>query len=83
MKFDSPVIKNPVKAYSVTVSIPIKTVYEMHYDVNAENLAEAKAKAIEFAKSDDEQGRAIWRENNDKRTSAGPIKAKKTNFAEY
>jgi hypothetical protein len=83
MKVKNAVMKHPVKAFPVTVSIPVKTVYERHYEVVAENLAEAKSKAIEFAKLDEEHGRDIWRENPDKRTSAGPVKAKKTNFAEY
>lgn len=75
--------RKPTKAFEVTVSIPVKTVYEMHYTVSAANLAEAKEKAIGFAKEDDIEGRAIWRENDSKRTSAGVIKAKRTSSAEY
>lgn len=75
--------RKPLKAFEVTVSIPVKTVYEMHYTVSATTLEEAKGKAIGFAKHDDMEGRAIWRENDSKRTSAGVIKAKRTSSAEY
>ena len=72
-----------VRAFEVTVSIPVKTVYEMNYTVNATTLEEAKEKAIGFAREDDIEGRAIWRENKAKGASSGVIKAKRTNSAEY
>ena len=75
--------RKPLKAFPVTVSIPVKTVYEMNYTVSATTLEEAKEKAIGFAREDDIEGRAIWRENNSKRASAGVIKAKRTNSKAY
>lgn len=76
-------ITESIKSFDVTVSIPVKTVYEMNYTVNAENLVEAKKKAIEYARQDDANGRAVWREVDEKRESQGVIKAKRMNPKEY
>jgi len=64
--------------YRITVTAPVRTVFEMHMTIDARTMEDAKAIAISEAHRLTDNSEGWWSEDEGRRTLTGQFKAERT-----